>query len=73
MSVETPFRTQVTVGGMTCNHCVMSVTEEVSEIEGVASVEVELASGLVTVVASRDVSRDEIGAAIATAGFILSD
>ncbi|MGE3286257.1 MAG: heavy-metal-associated domain-containing protein [Pseudonocardia sp.] len=73
MSVETPFRTQVTVAGMTCNHCVMSVTEEVSEIEGVRSVEVELASGLVTVVGSRDVARDEIAAAVATAGFTLSD
>lgn len=73
MSVDAPFRTQVSVGGMSCNHCVMSVTEEVSEIEGVESVEVELASGLVTVVGSRHVAQDEIAAAVATAGFTLSD
>lgn len=72
MSVETPFRTQVVVSGMSCNHCVMSVTEEVSEIVGVDTVEVNLASGLVTVVGSRDVDESEIAAAVATAGFALS-
>ena len=34
---------------MTCGHCVSSVTEEVIEIPGVTGVEVDLASGLVTV------------------------
>ena len=45
MSVEAPFRTQVTVTGMTCHHCVTSVTEEISEIDGVDAVEVSLDSG----------------------------
>lgn len=71
MAVEAPFRTHVTVSGMTCRHCVMSVTEEVSEIDGVSAVDVSLSSGLVTVLADRDVERDEIAAAVSDAGFEL--
>ncbi len=40
-----------TVTGMTCGHCVKAVTEEVSAIEGVESVEVDLETGAVTVAA----------------------
>ena len=39
-----------TVVGMTCDHCVLSVREEVSEVEGVESVDVDLASGRLDVV-----------------------
>ncbi|MBI1759141.1 MAG: heavy-metal-associated domain-containing protein [Actinobacteria bacterium] len=38
-----------TVTGMTCGHCVSSVTEEVSTVPGVASVDVDLASGAMVV------------------------
>jgi copper chaperone CopZ len=41
--------TTYTVAGMTCAHCVASVTEEVSEIPGVGNVQVDLASGAVVV------------------------
>ena len=34
--------TTVNVSGMTCGHCVSSVTEELSEIPGVTSVDVDL-------------------------------
>lgn len=71
MAVEAPFRTHVTVTGMTCQHCVMSVTEEVTEIAGVSAVDVDLGSGRVTVLADRDVERDEIAAAVSEAGFEL--
>lgn len=71
MAVEAPFRTHVTVTGMTCQHCVMSVTEEVAEIDGVSAVDVDLGSGRVTVRADRDVERDEIAAAVTEAGFEL--
>jgi copper chaperone len=37
------------LAGMTCEHCVRAVTEEVSEVAGVTGVEVDLASGTVTV------------------------
>jgi copper chaperone len=72
MSVEAPFRTQVTVAGMTCQHCVMSVTEELSEIPGVSAVEVELASGAVIVLAYRQVEPAEVAAAVEEAGFALA-
>ncbi len=71
MAVEAAYRTHVTVTGMTCQHCVMSVTEEVSEIAGVTAVDVSLDSGLVTVLADRDVARDEIAVAVGEAGFEL--
>lgn len=72
MSVEAPFRTEVTVAGMNCQHCVMSVTEEVSEIDGVCSVDVQLESGTLTVDADRAVERSEIAAAVTAAGFALA-
>lgn len=71
MAVEAPFRTHVTVAGLTCQHCVMSVTEELEEIAGVSAVDVELRTGLVTVLADRDVERGEIAAAVDEAGFEL--
>jgi copper ion binding protein len=37
------------VKGMTCGHCVMSVTEEVEEVPGVTGVDVELDTGRVVV------------------------
>ena len=72
MSVEAPFRTEITVTGMTCQHCVMSVTEEVSEISGVSAVDVRLETGAVTVLADREVGTEEIAAAISEAGFGLA-
>ena len=49
-----------------------SVSEEVSGIDGVSSVDVELATGAVTVVAVREIGRDEVGAALSHAGFALA-
>ncbi|MEU7818054.1 cation transporter [Pseudonocardia sp. NPDC049154] len=72
MSVETPFRTTVTVVGMTCGHCTSSVQEEVGEVAGVRSVEVDLASGAVTVTADREIGRTEIEAAVVEAGYSLA-
>ncbi|HYZ28953.1 MAG TPA: cation transporter [Thermoleophilaceae bacterium] len=57
-----------TVKGMTCDHCVLSVTEEVSEVEGVESVEVDLAAGRMTVIGA-GYSNDAIAAAVAEAGY----
>lgn len=71
MLVDTPFRAHVKVTGMNCEHCVMSVTEEIGEIKGVCAVEVRLDSGVVTVSADREVDRNEIAAAVCEAGFEL--
>ena len=56
------------VAGMSCSHCVASVSEEVSEVAGVDRVEVDLASGRL-VVTGEDVSADAVRAAVAEAGY----
>ena len=71
MSVRTSVRNEFHVEGMTCRHCALSVSEEVSGIDGVSSVDVELATR-VTVVAVREIGRDEVGAALSHAGFALA-
>jgi copper chaperone len=61
-----------TVDGMTCQHCVSSVTEEVGEIEGVRDVAVDLATGEVTVTSESPVSRERMLAAVTEAGYRLT-
>lgn len=61
-----------TVVGMTCGHCASSVTEEVTEIAGVSNVDVDLASGNVTVTASEPISDDAVRAAVEEAGYSLA-
>ena len=60
-----------TVEGMTCGHCVASVTEEVGAIGGVTAVDVDLASGLVTVTADQDPTPEDMAAAVEEAGYTL--
>jgi copper chaperone CopZ len=60
-----------TVRGMTCDHCALSVQEEVSEVAGVGSVVVDLADGRVEV-AGTNVSDDEVRAAVEEAGYELA-
>ncbi len=57
-----------TVTGMTCNHCVNAVKEEVSEIPGVTAVLVELDSGRLEVTSDAPVDFDRIVEAVAEAG-----
>ena len=59
-----------TVEGMTCSHCVTSVREEVSEVEGVTGVDVDLATGRL-VVRGEEVSDTTVGEAVAEAGYEL--
>lgn len=61
-----------TVTGMTCGHCVNSVTEEISEIKGVTAVVVELESGLVTVEAESEIDRELVVAAVTEAGYTVT-
>ncbi|CAB4891071.1 MAG: cation-transporting ATPase [Actinobacteria bacterium] len=61
----------LTVTGMTCQHCVASVTKEVSEVAGVQSVAVELDEGAVTVTGSA-LNTETIISAIAEAGYAAS-
>ncbi|WP_280310758.1 heavy-metal-associated domain-containing protein [Nocardia abscessus] len=71
--MSTATTTTVTVTGMTCGHCVSSVREEVGRIDGVTSVDVDLASGLVTIGSAAAVERDAIAAAVDEAGYQLAD
>ena len=58
---------EYTVHGMTCDHCVLSVTEEVAEVAGVLGVDVDLASGRLLV--RGDADDAAIRGAVAEAGY----
>lgn len=62
-----------TVKGMTCSHCVQSVTEEISALPGVTGVTVDLASGGVTVASEAPLSDEAVRAAVDEAGYELAD
>ncbi|WP_028922137.1 heavy-metal-associated domain-containing protein [Pseudonocardia acaciae] len=61
-----------TVTGMTCEHCALSVTEEITEIDGVAEVAVDLPTGTVTVSSEGPVDEAQVRAAVETAGYRLA-
>lgn len=61
-------RREYAVTGMTCQHCVASVREEVAEVAGVASVDVTLEDGRL-VVEGDGFSDADIRAAVAEAGY----
>jgi len=62
-----------TVTGMTCAHCVHAVTSELSELSGVDAVQVDLASGAVTVTSAAPLAAADVRAAVDEAGYELSD
>lgn len=61
-----------TVTGMTCEHCVASVTEEIGEIDGVCDVRVDLPTGAVTVVSTAPLDEGQVRAAVVEAGYELA-
>ncbi len=66
--------TSYSVSGMTCSHCVAAVTEEVSQLEGVDTVEIDLNAGgnsTVTVTSSQALSFDAVRDAVDEAGYSL--
>lgn len=63
---------QYTVTGMTCGHCVKAVTDEVAALSGVERVEVDLPTGLVTVVSEAPLGQDSVAAAVDEAGYTLA-
>lgn len=60
-----------TVTGMTCEHCVLSVREELDEIEAVTAVDIDLDTGTVSLTASGPIASDEVRAAVEEAGYRL--
>ncbi|HVE96048.1 MAG TPA: heavy metal-associated domain-containing protein [Pseudonocardiaceae bacterium] len=57
------------VTGMVCQHCVSAVTEEISAIEGVTGVQVDLATGRVSVTSTVALDDATVHAAIDEAGY----
>lgn len=67
-------QTTLNISGMTCGHCVASVSEELSALSGVDSVDVDLNAGGIstaTVTSSRPLSPVELGEAVAEAGYMV--
>ncbi|MBB2975581.1 copper chaperone CopZ [Microbacterium endophyticum] len=65
----------VPVQGMTCGHCVSSVTEELSEIDGVTAVAVDLNPGgtsHVTISAASELDDATIDQAVTEAGYVIA-
>ena len=64
------------ITGMTCGHCVSSVTEELSELDSVHAVDVDLNAGgasRVRVSASVPLDVEKVRAAVSEAGYELVD
>lgn len=61
--------THLTVEGMTCDHCVAAVRQELGTLDGVSDVQVDLASGAVEVRSTRALDEAELVAAIDEAGY----
>ena len=62
------------VEGMTCGHCATSVTEEITALDGVTDVHIDLVAGgvsAVTVTAAGPLSTTEVRAAVEEAGYAL--
>jgi Cu+-exporting ATPase len=65
-------RQTISVTGMTCQNCVRHVSQALSELPGVRSVDVNLESGSARLEAEREIPRDELSAALDEAGYRLA-
>lgn len=61
------------ITGMTCGHCVQSVTEEVSEIAGIRDVVVDLDSATLSFNSDSEISRETVVAAVTEAGYSVAE
>ena len=57
------------VSGMTCGHCVSAVTGELSQVPGVTDVQVDLATGAVTVTSDGPLDDAAVATAVDEAGY----
>ena len=69
---DTATISEYVVTGMVCQHCVSAVTEEISAIEGVTGVQVDLATGRVSVTSTVALDDAAVHAAIDEAGYEIS-
>lgn len=61
--------TTYTVTGMTCGHCAAAVKTEIGKLDGVTGVDVDVASGAVTVASTAPLAEDAVVAAVDEAGY----
>ena len=61
-----------TVTGMTCGHCVSSVTEEVRSLPGVEDVGVVLETGALTITSNEVIDDAAVTTAVEEAGYQLA-
>ena len=59
----------IKVKGMSCQHCVMSVTKALNQLEGIQSIQVDLQKGEVRFDNSKEVASNRIEKAISDAGY----
>jgi len=59
----------VRVKGMSCQHCVMSVTKALGQLEGIKNVQVDLAKGEVRFDNSKEIALSRVEKAISDAGY----
>ena len=64
--------TTITVNGMTCEHCVSSVTEEIGAIPGVTGVDVDLPTGRVDISGEGPIDPAALEAAVDEAGYTIA-
>jgi copper chaperone CopZ len=62
----------LTVTEMTCGHCATSVLEEVSSIDGVTGVDVDVSSGRLTIDSVRELDAQVIKNVVEEAGYQLA-
>ena len=57
------------VKGMSCQHCVMSVTKALNQLDGIKNIQIDLAKGEVRFDNTKSVASDRIRNAIIDAGY----
>ncbi|MGY0007700.1 heavy-metal-associated domain-containing protein [Micromonospora sp. I033] len=72
MTEQRPVVQTYSVTGMTCEHCVRAVTEELSALPGVEEVRIDLAAGTATVTSAAALPLDSVRAAVDEAGYELA-
>lgn len=72
MTEQRPVTQTYAVTGMTCEHCVRAVTDELSALPGVEEVRVDLAAGTAAVTSASPLPVESVRAAVDEAGYELA-
>ncbi len=62
-------QTQLTVSGMTCDHCVRHVTDVIAKVAGVHSVNVKLTEGIAIIESDSSLDIQVVRDAVVAAGY----